>query len=89
LLLIPQAKDERNFHVFYRLLAGCSDAERTVLGLTRAEDYTFLTAGDCISLPGMDDGEEWQRIRGAMKVRSPFCCAELTERCSCSTRRSR
>ncbi len=60
--------------MFYRLLAGCSDVERAKLFLTKAEDYAFLTAGDCISLPGMDDGEEWQRIRGAMKVCFYFQC---------------
>ena len=71
-----QAHNERNFHVFYRLLAGCTDAERAQLALTRAEDYAYLTAGDCISLPGMDDGEEWQRIRGAMKVFFVLHCSE-------------
>ncbi|EGD80527.1 myosin-VIIa [Salpingoeca rosetta] len=63
-----QAADERNYHVFYRLIVGSSAEELSALGLTKCEDYAYLTGGDCINLPGVDDREEWGGIRGAMKV---------------------
>ena len=67
--LAHQATNERNYHIFYRMLAGCTAKELADYNLTKAEDYADLTAGDCITLPGMDDAEEWQHIRGAFKVR--------------------
>jgi len=66
--LAHQATNERNYHIFYRMLAGCTAKELADYNLTKAEDYADLTAGDCITLPGMDDAEEWQHIRGAFKV---------------------
>lgn len=42
--------------------------EKERLGLTCAEDYYYLTQGDCTTCPDMDDAEEFAIIRGAMKV---------------------
>ncbi|EDQ89347.1 uncharacterized protein MONBRDRAFT_37062 [Monosiga brevicollis MX1] len=36
--------------------------------LTKAEDYNYLTGGNCTVLPNVDDVEEWGSIVGAMKV---------------------
>jgi len=33
---------DRNYHVFYYLLAGCSESEKDTLLLTRAQDYFYL-----------------------------------------------
>ena len=60
--------DERNYHIFYRMLSGMSRNERELLNLTDASDYYYLTQGNCISCEGMDDSEEFAIIKGAMKV---------------------
>lgn len=60
--------DERNYHIFYRMLSGMLPDERERLSLTDASDYYYLTQGNCISCDGMDDVEEYAIIRGAMKV---------------------
>ena len=60
--------DERNYHIFYRMLAGMLPDERERLSLTDASDYYYLTQGNCISCDGMNDVEEYAIIRGAMKV---------------------
>lgn len=60
--------DERNYHIFYRMLAGMSPKDRELLHLTDASDYYYLTQGNCISCEGMNDSEEFAIIRGAMKV---------------------
>ncbi|KAL9964836.1 hypothetical protein ACROYT_G028531 [Oculina patagonica] len=66
--LVNQMPDERNYHIFYRMLAGMSANEREALYLTDASDYYYLTQGNCISCEGMDDSEEFAIIRGSMKV---------------------
>ena len=61
-------QDERNYHIFYRMLAGMTEQEREQLYLTDATDYYYLTQGNCITCDGIDDNEEFAIIRGAMKV---------------------
>ena len=60
--------DERNYHIFYRMLAGMKPEEKKALKLTKAEDFYYLTQGNCTTCQGMDDVEEFAIIRGAMKV---------------------
>ncbi|XP_053723463.1 unconventional myosin-VIIa-like isoform X13 [Synchiropus splendidus] len=63
-----QARDERNYHIFYCMLEGMTGEEKQRLGLSRARDYTYLTFGDCTLCDGRDDMKEYSNIRSAMKV---------------------
>lgn len=38
-----QAHEERNYHIFYCMLAGVTAEERAALSLGKAKEYTFLT----------------------------------------------
>ena len=40
--IVSQARDERNYHVFYCMLAGMSKEEKQILDLTNASDYVYL-----------------------------------------------
>lgn len=60
--------DERNYHIFYRMLAGMSPQELRSLHLTSAEDYHYISQGNCFTCPGMDDAREFNVIRKAMQV---------------------
>ncbi len=44
------AQGERNFHVFYMLLAGESASRRSALHLTRATEYAYLFGGGCVEV---------------------------------------
>ncbi|CAB3984354.1 Unconventional myosin-VIIa [Paramuricea clavata] len=66
--IVYQMDQERNYHIFYRMLVGLKAEEKRLLKLTRAEDYYYLTQGGSTTCPGMDDAEEFAIIRGAMKV---------------------
>lgn len=66
--IVNQMPDERNYHIFYRLLAGLSDKEKHKLHLTEAKDYHYLSQGNCFVCEGMDDAHEFLNIRRAMKV---------------------
>lgn len=66
--IVSQNPDERNYHIFYCLLAGLTGDEKRKLELSEAKDYRYLTGGDCIRCDGRDDIAEFADIRSAMKV---------------------
>uniref|UniRef100_A0A8C2G9D7 Myosin VIIAb n=1 Tax=Cyprinus carpio TaxID=7962 RepID=A0A8C2G9D7_CYPCA len=63
-----QAADERNYHIFYCMLAGMSPDQKTKLGLGLATDYNYLTMGNCTVCEGRNDMKEYSSILSAMKV---------------------
>ncbi|XP_052387601.1 myosin VIIAa [Carassius gibelio] len=63
-----QARDERNYHIFYCMLKGMTPDQKKKLGLGKASDYTYLTIGNCTVCDGRDDQKEYSNIRSAMKV---------------------
>ncbi|KAM3603846.1 uncharacterized protein V6R79_002916 [Siganus canaliculatus] len=63
-----QALDERNYHIFYCMLAGIRAEDKKALSLGEVEDYTFLTKGDCIECEGRNDAKDYRRILSAMKI---------------------
>ncbi|XP_072297186.1 unconventional myosin-VIIb-like [Eucyclogobius newberryi] len=63
-----QAPEERNYHIFYCLLAGLSLEEKKVLSLGHAEEYTFLTKGSWTHCDSRDDAKDFKCISAAMKT---------------------
>ncbi|EDS42954.1 conserved hypothetical protein [Culex quinquefasciatus] len=63
--IVTQAPGERNYHVFYELLGGLSEAERTKYGLLEADKYFYLNQGASDCSPGRVD---WISLQGAMQV---------------------
>ncbi|KAG7227320.1 hypothetical protein INR49_000324 [Caranx melampygus] len=63
-----QAGEERNYHIFYCMLAGITTEERKALSLGNTKEYKFLTQGDCIICEGRDDAKDYSRICSAMKI---------------------
>ncbi|XP_036946179.1 myosin-10-like isoform X1 [Acanthopagrus latus] len=66
---IRQAKDERTFHIFYRLLAGAGEHLRTDLLLEGFNSYRFLSNGN-IPIPGQQDKDNFQETLDAMHIMS-------------------
>ncbi|KAL8597794.1 hypothetical protein ACOMHN_004909 [Nucella lapillus] len=66
--LVSQAKNERNYHVFYYLLAGADDKERETLHLSKPEDYKYLAHSQCYTLEGVDEEHEFARLRQSMEM---------------------
>ncbi|XP_041849279.1 unconventional myosin-VIIa-like [Melanotaenia boesemani] len=63
-----QSLEERNYHVFYCMLAGITAEEKKALRIGNAREYKFLSKGDCIACEGRDDAKDFSRIRLAMKI---------------------
>ncbi|CAH0405025.1 unnamed protein product [Chilo suppressalis] len=66
--IVSQGPEERNYHVFYCLLAGLSKEEKKKLELSDPSEYRYLSAGGSFSCEGRDDAAEFADIRSAMKV---------------------
>lgn len=71
--VVQQSSAERNYHIFYQLVGyanvpGVHNNElKTSLGLGQASDYTILRQGDCTSIEGVDDVEDFKQTLKAMR----------------------
>ncbi|KAL1918096.1 uncharacterized protein VTP21DRAFT_3362 [Calcarisporiella thermophila] len=58
---------ERNFNVFYYLLAGSSPDEQSHLQLGDASTFRYTSMGQLTHVPSIDDAENFGQLRTAMK----------------------
>uniref|UniRef100_A0A8C5ERK2 Unconventional myosin-IXa-like n=1 Tax=Gouania willdenowi TaxID=441366 RepID=A0A8C5ERK2_GOUWI len=65
--LVYQGHNERNYHVFYYLLAGASEEERTAFHLKKPEEYNYLSQ-DCFTVEGEDLKHDFERLQLAMEM---------------------
>lgn len=66
--IVTQSENERNYHIFYCLLAGLTKEEKKELELGSASDYYYLTQGKTLTAEGRDDAADLAEIRSAMRV---------------------
>ena len=67
--IVTHAPEERNFHVFYELLAGLTDEQKAKYGLMTAEKYFYLNQGGSCVIDGKMDAEDYQNLVSAMQVK--------------------
>ncbi|XP_036003944.1 unconventional myosin-XV-like [Fundulus heteroclitus] len=66
--IVFQAKDERNYHIFYEMLAGLPSQQKQAFYLQDAETYYYLNqGGDCL-IRGKSDADDFQRLLSAMEI---------------------
>nr|XP_045016658.1 unconventional myosin-IXa isoform X4 [Jaculus jaculus] len=65
--LVYQEHNERNYHVFYYLLAGASEEERLAFHLKQPEEYHYLNQ-DCFMVEGEDLKHDFERLQLAMEM---------------------
>uniref|UniRef100_A0A8C5UBM8 Unconventional myosin-Ia n=1 Tax=Malurus cyaneus samueli TaxID=2593467 RepID=A0A8C5UBM8_9PASS len=76
--IVRHVKGERNFHIFYQLLAGASPQLLQQLKLRQdCGHYGYLNQ-ESSNLPGMDDAANFHAMQDAMRVIG-FSPAEVTE----------
>ncbi|KAM4627006.1 unconventional myosin-X-like [Discoglossus pictus] len=73
-----QSPGERNYHIFYALLAGASDEEREALSLSDPQSYQYLRASGCVTAEGLDDQDMYQKVMTSLQVMD-FSSEEIHE----------
>ncbi|XP_032939181.1 unconventional myosin-Ia [Catharus ustulatus] len=76
--IVRHVKGERNFHIFYQLLAGASPQLLQQLKLRQDCGHYGYLDRESSNLPGMDDAANFRTMQDAMKVIG-FSPAEVTE----------
>ncbi|XP_070579495.1 unconventional myosin-XV-like isoform X12 [Ptychodera flava] len=66
--IVHQTPEERNYHVFYEMLAGLSPQERAKYGLHSADKYNYLNQGGSVRIEHKKDSEDFIRLVSAMEV---------------------
>jgi len=62
-----QGKGERNFHIFYQLMAGADPQMRSDFGLgNNPLAFSFLAQSGCTAVEGVDDAADFAEVRKAM-----------------------
>ncbi|ETS76711.1 hypothetical protein PFICI_12098 [Pestalotiopsis fici W106-1] len=64
--LVFQPLKERNYHIFYQLIAGANDAERKELSLLPVEQYDYMNQGNAPVIDGVDDKAEFEATKKSL-----------------------
>ncbi|CAM4628890.1 unnamed protein product [Caretta caretta] len=66
--VVHQNLGERNYHIFYALLAGVSGEQKEALSLSEPETYRYLNQSGCVSDENLNDLEMFNKVMTALKV---------------------
>uniref|UniRef100_A0AC34Q7U3 Myosin motor domain-containing protein n=1 Tax=Panagrolaimus sp. JU765 TaxID=591449 RepID=A0AC34Q7U3_9BILA len=66
--VVNLSQNERNFHIFYQLLAGADNNTKENLGLANIDYYNYLNKSKCHKAEGTDDSKEYAETLRAMQV---------------------
>ncbi|KAJ5263743.1 hypothetical protein N7478_011348 [Penicillium angulare] len=66
--LVFQPLKERNYHIFYQLVAGATDEERQELGLLPVEEFEYLNQGGTPIIDGVDDKAEFEATKKSLRT---------------------
>ncbi|EGG13950.1 myosin IB [Cavenderia fasciculata] len=66
--VVYQNHGERNFHIFYQLLAGASAQEKRDYVLSSPDQFYYLNQSECYTVDGIDDAADYREVRHAMEV---------------------
>ncbi|XP_037643194.1 unconventional myosin-X isoform X1 [Sebastes umbrosus] len=66
--VVRQNPGERNYHIFYALLAGTNTQQREAFGLTQPDSYHYLRQSSCLPDKTINDSATFQDVLNAMRT---------------------
>ncbi|XP_062843469.1 unconventional myosin-X [Trichomycterus rosablanca] len=66
--VVRQNPGERNYHIFYALLAGTSSEQREAFSLLPAENFHYLNQSGCVKDPTINDSHTFQEVLNALRT---------------------
>lgn len=66
--VVGQVDGERDFHIFYQFTKAASDDQRELFGLQGPESYAYISRSNCLSVPGINDIDDFQETLKAMQI---------------------
>jgi len=66
--LVFQPLKERNYHIFYQMLAGVTDRQRKDLELLPVDQFEYLNQGNTPTIDGVDDKAEFAATKASLKT---------------------
>lgn len=57
--VVSLLKGERNYHIFYQLITGCTEEQRDKWFLESASSFNYLSQGNCDEISGVDDSNDF------------------------------
>jgi myosin-5 len=64
--LVFQPLKERNYHIFYQLVAGATDQERQEYSILPVEQFDYLNQGQSPTIDGVDDKAEFEATKESL-----------------------
>ncbi|KUI58869.1 Myosin-2 [Cytospora mali] len=66
--LVFQPLKERNYHIFYQMIAGVTEQQRQDLGLLPVEQFEYLNQGNTPTIDGVDDKAEFKATMSSLST---------------------
>uniref|UniRef100_A0A673II99 Osteoclast-stimulating factor 1 n=1 Tax=Sinocyclocheilus rhinocerous TaxID=307959 RepID=A0A673II99_9TELE len=66
--VVSQNENERNFHIFYQLIDGCTPRQKEELGIMTPDYYYYLNQSGTYKVDGTNDSKDFQETMEAMQV---------------------
>ncbi|XP_041659082.1 unconventional myosin-X isoform X3 [Cheilinus undulatus] len=66
--VVRQNPGERNYHIFYALLAGTNNQQREAFGLTQPDSYHYLRQSNCSADKTINDSSTFHDVLNAMRT---------------------
>uniref|UniRef100_A0A3Q2ZCP5 Myosin X n=1 Tax=Kryptolebias marmoratus TaxID=37003 RepID=A0A3Q2ZCP5_KRYMA len=66
--VVRQNPGERNYHIFYAILAGADNQQRELFGLTHPENYHYLRQSNYLTDKTINDNGTFQDVLNAMRT---------------------
>ncbi|KRX63935.1 Unconventional myosin-XV [Trichinella sp. T9] len=65
--LVSHVKGERNFHIFYEMIAGLKQQTRQSFGLNTPENFFYLNQGKCVKLSSREENN-FELLENALEI---------------------